>query len=89
MLLGRLANGQEADHGRVVHAVTMRQMQRPACPFNEWGRRRANDTVAREVALCGAQPGRRSVGWSDGDEGTVTCPRCAARLAADRPTNGS
>lgn len=32
-------------------------------------------------AVCGAQPGRRSVGWvrSYNDE-TITCPRCLKRL---------
>lgn len=34
------------------------------------------------VALCGAKPGRRSVGWSDyGKHNEVTCPRCIAKLA--------
>jgi hypothetical protein len=39
-------------------------------------------------ALCGAEPGRRSVGWSSGrieDQG-VTCPRCKKRLSAIEQT---
>ena len=32
-------------------------------------------------AVCGAEPGRRSVGWCDwGYGGEVTCPRCLKRL---------
>jgi len=80
-LLGRLSNGAEADRGTRAHAVAYKTIQRPPCSFNEWGRNRdpANDTVEAEVALCGAKPGRRSVGWNfDGDK-SVTCPRCAER----------
>jgi len=33
-------------------------------------------------ALCGAEPGRHSIGWSDyGRNQAVTCPKCAAKLA--------
>lgn len=32
-------------------------------------------------ALCGAQPGRRSNGWSDYRAAAPTCPRCLAVLA--------
>ena len=31
-------------------------------------------------AVCRAEPGRRSVGWSTSPGDKVTCPRCLARL---------
>lgn len=31
-------------------------------------------------ALCGAKPGRRSVGWSTYFRETVTCPECLKKL---------
>lgn len=36
---------------------------------------------AWDTALCGAQPGRRSNGWSDVAYDAVTCPKCIKRLA--------
>ena len=32
-------------------------------------------------AICGAQPGPHSVGWSSYLDDKVTCPRCATKLA--------
>jgi predicted amidophosphoribosyltransferase len=59
MMLGRLSNGFESDHGTKQHAVR----------FGERG------------AVCGARPGKRSVGWSTPyGERVVTCPRCAKKL---------
>ena len=40
---------------------------------------RLNHAVSEVGALCGAKPGRRSVGWSR-EFGDVTCPRCVAKL---------
>jgi hypothetical protein len=37
--------------------------------------------IGERKALCGAKPGRRSVGWSSYRESTVTCPRCLKKLA--------
>jgi hypothetical protein len=31
-------------------------------------------------AVCGAEPGRRSAGWSSHAGAAVTCARCVARL---------
>ncbi len=31
--------------------------------------------TSHETALCGAEPGRRSVGWSDQSQ-AIDCPRC-------------
>lgn len=39
------------------------------------------------VALCGAKPGRRSVGWSSHTGTEVTCPRCLKRLADTTPAD--
>lgn len=36
--------------------------------------------VARNKALCGAKPGRRSVGWSAHLGEKVTCPRCLKKM---------
>lgn len=34
-------------------------------------------------ALCGAQPGRRSNGWSEWTPSAITCPKCLAKLAKE------
>ena len=61
-LAGRCHDGAERDHGTRRHALPVRG--------SYWG-----DDMGR--ALCGAKPGRRSVGWTDwGAEKAVTCPRC-------------
>ena len=40
-------------------------------------------------ALCGAEPGRTSVGWSDwGRDRDVTCSRCKSRLKRWRKDGG-
>jgi hypothetical protein len=31
-------------------------------------------------ALCGAQPGKRSNGWSEYRPQAVTCPKCLAKM---------
>jgi hypothetical protein len=36
-------------------------------------------------ALCGAQPGKRSNGWSDYRADYATCPRCLKKL--ENPNN--
>jgi hypothetical protein len=43
--------------------------------MSEWGK-----------ALCGAQPGRRSNGWSDYPAKAVTCPKCLEKLAKENHT---
>ena len=84
MLQGRLSNGAQSDHGTQVHAVVRKLVKSPmagkvldngyVCP----------EKTERDVGLCGARPGRRSVGWSfsyNGEpEPTITCPRCLAKL---------
>lgn len=37
-------------------------------------------------ALCGAEPGRRSAGWSEHAGPAVTCPRCLRKMKAVGPT---
>ena len=70
-MAGRCANGAERDHGTRFHAL-------PFDGTTEWG-----DDTSR--AICGAEPGRRSVGWSSwGSDHEVTCPRCLARLARQK-----
>jgi hypothetical protein len=32
------------------------------------------------TAICGAQPGRRSNGWSDYEFACATCPKCMKKL---------
>jgi hypothetical protein len=61
VMLGRLSNGFESDHGTRYHAVKF----------------------GSHKAVCGAQPGRRSVGWTFDPRGhgkEITCPRCIAKL---------
>lgn len=82
MMLGRLSNGAESDHGTLVHAVRTRKCKRPPCPFNDYGRKAIpNDDYTAEVSLCGRRPGRRSVGWSWNDKDmAVSCPKCLSKL---------
>jgi hypothetical protein len=85
--MGRLSSGLQSDHGTVCHAVVRRQVRRPPCPYNDWGRRRDpdDDTVEREVSLCGKSPGKRSVGWKLDEPGAaVTCDVCLRKLERQR-----
>ncbi|KQO85878.1 hypothetical protein ASF32_09325 [Methylobacterium sp. Leaf91] len=66
-MLGRLSNGGERDRGRLYHIVS-----EDGCgPMGGAG-----------SALCGATPGRRSVGWGDVEGTPATCPRCLKRVAS-------
>lgn len=79
VMLGRLSDGFQSDHGKRAHAVVRRMV-------TDVSRRTGEKiTVERSVALCGARPGRRSVGWdfenySDYLKTEVTCPRCVEKL---------
>jgi hypothetical protein len=48
-----------------------------AVPIDAFGAYHSN-------AVCGAKPGKRSVGWSGYPGQTVTCKRCIRRLANQR-----
>ena len=50
-----------------------------AVPIDEFGAYHSN-------AVCGAKPGRHSVGWSSYPGENVTCKRCIRRLANPRST---
>jgi len=65
-LMGRLANGFESDQGKRIHAVPS------TCGHY--------DSTA--IALCGANPGRRSGGWDVDNVANrlVTCPRCMQKM---------
>jgi len=79
-LLGRLASGFESDKGKLIHALTRKISKRPPCPYNDFGRKEIhNDDYYIEVALCGAKPGRKSVGW-DYSETVVTCEKCLKKI---------
>lgn len=64
MMMGRLTDGCQSDHGRLVHAL-------------ESGKTAA---YCRGKALCGAEPGRRSCGWSAIEERPIDCPRCLKKM---------
>lgn len=70
VLMGRLANGFQADGGRTIHAVPDTVVQ--------------YDSVSK--AFCGATPGRRSGGWDvDHQAGkAVTCYRCTRKQITRR-----
>jgi hypothetical protein len=38
------------------------------------------------TALCGKEPGRRSVGWAHREGTEVSCPRCLKKLRAVAPS---
>lgn len=79
-LLGRLANGNEADSGTLIHRVVRKKAKRPPCPYNDFGRKIIeNDDYETDVSICGKKPGRRSVGWDETTQ-NVTCPTCIQRL---------
>lgn len=80
ILLGRLSNEAQADHGKVFHAVAMKKTKRPPCHFNDWGKKIIeNDDFEAPIALCNAKPGRRSIGWRY-EGGEVTCEKCLKKL---------
>ncbi|WP_168356106.1 hypothetical protein [Stenotrophomonas maltophilia] len=69
-LAGRCANGLERGQGTKLHAI-------PAAQVRQHG----GFVEATGKALCGAQPGRRSVGWTVCEQHLVSCPRCQRVLA--------
>lgn len=60
---GRCWNGGHRDRGQVVHAVT------PA--------RYHGDHF--DTALCGAEPGRTSYGWTESEQ-PINCPKCLKKM---------
>jgi hypothetical protein len=62
---GRCANGAELDQGSVIHGVAGKP--------NNYG-----DVFGK--ALCGTQPGRRSVGWTTMSEKSISCPKCLNKI---------
>lgn len=73
-MLGRLSSGYEHGKGRLIHAVPLREGQ-------IW-------TSDLDAALCGAAPGKHSVGWQPVDEGAIiTCPRCRRKIDQSRMQN--
>ncbi|WP_267122940.1 hypothetical protein [Xanthomonas sacchari] len=68
-LAGRCANGLERGQGSNLHAIPSSQV-----------RRQGGFTEAAGKALCGAEPGRRSVGWTVCEQQPVSCPRCLRAL---------
>lgn len=70
-LAGRCTSGQELGQGTRNHAVNG--------VLNEaWGE-------LHGIALCGAKPGVRSVGWSLRDEEDVSCPKCIKKKSDPIP----
>lgn len=66
-LAGRCTDGRELGRGTLVHAVD--------------GTYRKDYNELHGTALCGAKPGRRSVGWSVWGR-DVTCQRCLHKMLA-------
>lgn len=65
-LAGRCTSGEERGQGSRLHIVV------GAHP---------NSSMAGK-GLCGAKPGRRSVGWSLRQGEAATCPRCVKKVYA-------
>jgi len=70
MMMGRLASGLQGGHGVRIHAT-------------EPGKTAA---YCRGKALCGAEPGRRSAGWSPPEELPVNCPKCLKKMGPESIT---
>lgn len=67
-LAGRCTTGNQADGGRVFHAVPVdTDTHHPLVH-----------------ALCGATYGRTSAGWASHDGNTITCRKCRRRLDTRR-----
>lgn len=64
---GRCWNGSHKDRGVVVHAVE----PLPPTSNGDWFK----------TALCGAEPGARSYGWSNTSR-EINCPKCLKKLNA-------
>lgn len=81
MMMGRLTDGAQADHGRLVHVVTIKSVKPRKTRYNDYGRDLEKMAIktAAEVSLCGKRPGPRSVGWSPNGDGAPTCHKCIAR----------
>lgn len=67
-LAGRCADGLERGQGIKMHALPASQIRGH---FNE----------ALGKALCGAEPGRRSAGWTVCIGQDISCPRCKRAIA--------
>ena len=68
-LAGRCADGRELGQGSRIHAVT--------------GLFREDYRELHGIALCGAKPGKRSVGWTAlQNTAHITCPRCLKKAQA-------
>jgi len=81
VMLGRLTNGFQSDHGTVYHAVIRKMVKHPNA-----GKVLDNGYVIPEkyetdVSLCGRKPGRKSVGWKfDDPERVVSCEKCLKKI---------
>jgi hypothetical protein len=67
--------------------VIRKNIQRPPCPFNDFGKNRnpENDMIESSGGLCGVKPGLKSIGWDfenhiDNSKFEVTCPKCKKKL---------
>lgn len=67
MMMGRLASGVQGGHGVKVHAT-------------EPGKTAA---YCRGKAICGAEPGKRSAGWSGVEQLPVNCPKCLKKMKTE------
>lgn len=66
--------------GKLLHAVTIKKAKRPNCPFNDWGKKFIpDDDYSTWISMCGAKPGRTSIGWQ-WSTSEVTCRRCLAKI---------
>lgn len=67
---GRKSSGRNGDHGRIAHALEVKE-----------GQRERDLEGSTASALCGAAPtGRGS--WSAYQSDAVTCPKCLQKLTA-------
>lgn len=72
-LAGRCTSGLERGQGVVVHALENPQR-------NQW--------EIFGAALCKAEPGRRSVGWTEMAGHETTCPKCLRKLCSNAKVSG-
>jgi hypothetical protein len=70
-LAGRCLTGEQRGHGTRTHAIDVAPERIPP---------QRSNLVSFIKALCGAEPGRRSAGWSAWDGMVVDCPRCIKKI---------
>ena len=72
---GRKSSGWNADHGKIAHALEVKD-----------GQREMDVEGSTAAALCGTAPSGRG-SWSSYQSAMVTCPKCLKKMANATASN--